>query len=332
MPLALKLQLEISLRFRNIFKGYACKFGNFDLADLLIDLTSCTSLASSLCMHYALSSKIEFSFKISRIIKKILNKIKNSDIVLLNQALNTKDHDDFTLLHISIQNDYYELAQILIEEYSNMINIPAGADQNLPIHLAAQNGSIRIFDLLVKHKAKISATNAKSENCLHIAANANKQEFIKHFLSVELKINSNNLCCKATNLYQFTPLMSAAFAGSLEAIKELTTTNTTYDIGYKDIDDHSIFHLCAKKNRLTCFSYLIENVLQNSEVLINVLGQKDKYDNTILHIVCFYGYYDMLTFILRKMSTNQNLIFRKNYYEQSCFHLCCKEGHDRIAK
>jgi ankyrin repeat protein len=319
---------------------YSCKFGSWDLADLLIGITRPISLASNednlpLSLHYAISNKTETTLetvKMVETVKKMLEIIKKSGSQILNQSLNAKYHNDYTLLHISIENNYFDLAKLLIEDYNNRTNIPAGLDKNLPIHLTAMTGSIQMFDLLVKHRSKINTTNAKNENCLHLAAISNKPKFIEHFLKVELDIYKENLCYKATNLLQFTPLMAASYSGSLDSIKILTGPNIAYDLADKDIDDHCIFHLCAKKNQLKCLKYLIDSLLVNDDSLIHYLGQKDKYDNTILHIICANGFYDMLVYILEKISKNLNLIFRKNYYEESCFHLCCKEGHERIAR
>jgi ankyrin repeat protein len=318
---------------------YACKFGNFDLADLLIELTPPIELSSNkdnlpLPSHYAVSNKIENHRKMIRTVTKMLEKIRISGTnQILSQSLSAKDHNGDTLLHISIKNNYLELTQLLIEKYNNRINVTAGGmEKNLPIHLAAEIGSKEIFDLLVKYKSKINATNARNENCLHIAAMSNKSQFIQHFLKIEREIFGENFCCKGTNLFQFTPLMSAAYAGSLECVKILTGPDIFYDLMYTDIDDHCIFHLCAKKNNLECLRYLFDNISKDASLLNNILEQKDKYDNTLLHVVCLNGYNEMFDYLLKKITDNQNLIFRKNSSEETCFHLCCKEGHERIAK
>ena len=136
----------------------------------------------------------------------------------------------------------------------------------------------------------------------------------------------------ATNMYQFTPLMCAVYAGSFECVKALTIYRTMYDLNDKDIDDHCVFHLCAKKNRLACLKYLM--TLVNKQSAFQILELKDKYENTILHMCAKQGHFEMFKYIVESVQfiKHQNLIFHKNYNEQTCFHLSCKEGHEKIVR
>ena len=108
---------------------------------------------------------------------------------------------------------------------------------------------------------------------------------------------------------------------------------STFDLNDKDIDDHGVFHLCAKKNNLDCLKYLMSLIVNEGES--QVFNQKDKHDNTILHVCSMRGHFKMFKFILESrtfLKKNQNLVFCKNYYEQTCFHLACKEGHENIIR
>jgi len=60
-----------------------------------------------------------------------------------------------------------------------------GFNGNLPIHLAAKNGSCEMFYLLQKYDACSFKANNNLENALHIAAQHNRSKFIFEFLKYE---------------------------------------------------------------------------------------------------------------------------------------------------
>lgn len=313
----------------------ACKFGNYEIVDMLVVLVQISNLSYNndlpLPLHHLVSNKLDNNSELEKSVRKMLKLLKDNGISLLEQLLSARDLNDYTALHIAIQNNYYNLVKILIEEYGSKINLPCGQDKNLPIHLSAQVGSTEIFDLLVKYNSNIEETNSKNENCLHIAAISNKPKFIEHFLKVEYQLKKEYYFYKCTNWREFTPLLAAANSSNLDCVKKLTSQNLNFDLSDRDIDDQTVFHLSAKPNNFKCFIYLLD--LVDSECIVQTLMLKDKYDNTILHTACKYGNYELVEYIL-KMDQKYNtkkLIFQKNYYEQSCFHICCKEGHENLV-
>jgi ankyrin repeat protein len=68
--------------------------------------------------------------------------------------INTKDHDDWTPLRLAVQNGYFEVVKLLIEEKASVDAIIK--EDWTPLHLAAQKGYLAVVKLLIKGKANDS--------------------------------------------------------------------------------------------------------------------------------------------------------------------------------
>jgi ankyrin repeat protein len=319
----------------------ACKYGCLNAVKLIIEkmnitgLTENENLISSL--HCACSNKVENSEKILSIAKIILQKIDEQPN-MLKEALNFRDKYNQNVVHISIQNNHYEVVKLLLIDYKADVNLSGGYSDNFPIHFAAQIGSKKILDLLIERNTQLLVKNKRNENAIHIAAIHDRSEFISYFLQKEIQKYKSIQSIKEQNRQWMTPIMSAAHSGHLKCVKELRNP-IGLDINLsmltdRDIEQRTIFHLCARKNRLDCLTYFLRSI--DEKHVKHLLDQRDKYDNSIMHVACKHGNLSIVQFLLnsRLPFSNQindkakfELIFGKNNEEKNCFHVACENGH-----
>ncbi len=82
------------------------------------------------------------------------------------------------------------------------------------LHIAALNGNIRIFAILVKAGARIGAKDRVGNTPLHYAADRNQIEILKLLLGLKAPID-------AENKQGMTPLMIGASRGNVEVVQAL---------------------------------------------------------------------------------------------------------------
>jgi ankyrin repeat protein len=289
----------------------------------------------SLSLHHACSCKVEKVDMVERILQnlKFYDECKKTD--LLKKALSQRNSRNKLPLHICIENSHVKLVELLIK-YNADVNERGGNIDEHPIHMAAKIGSIEIMEILDQNGADLTVVNKKNENLLHIAAISNQFDFIlKYFENEKIKDSPNYATVHATNLREQTPLLLAAANDNVESIDVLLKFNANIDD--RDIEENSIFHLCAFYNNIGIFKYLLElpNFVSNEENLLSILKQTDKYDNTFVHIACKNNNLDILKFFFSSKLLDHlkaELVFAKNNYEQTGFHISCFEGHYEVVK
>jgi ankyrin repeat protein len=82
------------------------------------------------------------------------------------------------------------------------------------LHIAAQNGNIQIFAILVKFGARLDVTDSLGNTPLHYAAERDRIEMVKLMVELHAPVDADN---KAG----ITPLMLAAGHGNIEVVQTL---------------------------------------------------------------------------------------------------------------
>ena len=136
---------------------------------------------NSLPIHLACSQKEEHFEMVIAMLKKIKGHGKGFLQNLLTFKLNENQQ---SLLEIAIRNNHLKIIEAIIKDYYKDFDVP-DANGLLPIHLAADNGSLAILEILKTHQAVRFSPNAKLDNPLHIAAAKNRFAFIDGFLKEE---------------------------------------------------------------------------------------------------------------------------------------------------
>ena len=320
----------------------ACKYGSQQVFSLLFTRTEPEILACNLddklCLplHYACYCKVEQCAMVKMMLQKLKYYDENNATKYLQKALEQQNNQNKTVLHISIENNHVNIVKMLMK-YNVNVNQSGSMNNNYPIHMAAKVGSVEIMEIL---KAEANIVNNKNENLLHIAACANQDKFILKYLQNERKKSELIPAVHSTNMRQQTPLLVATLYGNIESVDVLLKYGKA-NLEDRDLDQNTIFHLCALHNKVDIFNYLLQQeesktFLHTNKNFLQILKQSNKYDNTVVHIACKDGHIDILRRLfsskLLDKSSMDEFVFAKNNFEQTGFHIACYEGHYEIVK
>ena len=120
------------------------------------------------------------SDQLINIVSKMFEKLKS--IASLGMVLEDKDERELNALHVCVMNNHEKIAEMILDECSKLVNEPGGSFQNYPIHFAAMNGSIELFEILESNGAQLDTSNANGQNILHLAALHQKNLFLEFII------------------------------------------------------------------------------------------------------------------------------------------------------
>ncbi|KRZ10522.1 Death-associated protein kinase dapk-1, partial [Trichinella zimbabwensis] len=213
-----------------------------------------------------------------------------------------------------------------------------------PLHLAAQNGHIKIVNYLI-NRVDVGATNNYKETALHIAVRYGFLDVaVSLVMSGKVDLNAQDkhgetalhiacwhgytliaslLCnCKPDlgirNKDGETPLICAAVRGNLDCVFLLKSAGA--DLEQRDKDMQTALHLSIRRQHSDIALPLLESM--------NNFHLSDKDGNTPLHVACKEG----LTDVVRRLCQKGCQIDSVNEAGQTPLHIACKEGHLEIVK
>lgn len=363
----------------------ACKFGNEEVAELLIEKMDKEKLFN-LCiseypinlppLHLACRNKNEKYFIVKNILdrfketpkfeideKKLISNLKSRNY--LDIIAKKEDYNRQTILNIAIENNHLKIVELLFQEYNFSREHKDSQTGNLPIHIAAKNGSVEMLHLLIKYESVSFEANNNHENALHIAALNNKHKFIREFLLHERKaitksenftskqqqlhhpkeadympcicvceeidVESYALCIRQRDKNFYTPLMRAIAAGNQKCVDEFI--NDKYvELDCKDKDGLSIFHICTEFNNVDALKHLF----QLDSISLDLIYSKDNSENTILHSSCRNGNLELVKLIMNKIYDSNNsieqMVYAKNHDGLTCFQIACIKGYFNLVE
>ena len=254
----------------------ACKHGNEEMAELLIEKIDPLSLynlmiydySSTLPLHLVCRHKNEKILTFKAILDK-LHTLNSSHYI--NQALKKEDANRQTILHLAIENNHVRIVELILIGYNKEKELTDGNRGILPIHVAAKNGSIEMLGLMQRYGAVSFKQNYQSENAMHIAAGYNRYRFLREFINYEKVLGAMDAeerrqlvatdhemtcicvceedgewerdylsCLRAKDCKSFTPLMTALASLNQKCV-EVFLTNTDQGkllchFGYRDVE------------------------------------------------------------------------------------------------
>tara|TARA_B100000405_G_scaffold66772_1_gene45714 strand:+ start:2469 stop:3749 length:1281 start_codon:yes stop_codon:yes gene_type:complete len=170
--------------------------------------------------------------------------------------------DGLNLLHLAVQNDQYDIVEVLLRNGADPNQISFNNSSMKAIHIAAAYGFNDIIDLLIQFGADINAQLPDGYTPLHLAVEFSKIESITALLDLGAKVNIRTL--KTTK----TPLDNAIDMGNKLVIDSLS--NVCQSCGSKE----NLFSCCCgqvkycskrcQKNELnfhhnSCYLYSMES-------------------------------------------------------------------------
>ena len=254
--------------------------------------------------------------KCYKILDSILNSGKPNSKVL--NKLNQKNQ---SILQLAIENNHMNITEEIIKNYYLDYEQPDG-NGNLPIHLAANNGSLKVFDILSKYKAISTTPNIKNENPLHLAAAKNRFAFIEKFMKYENSYMAEMAdkgvdivpCVKQRNELSYTPLFTALLADHMKSI-ELLSASDDVECEATDKAGNSLFHICAQLNSVEPLRLLLKN-----SKFIQTIFIKNDFQETPLHFAGKTGNIDIFKLILGKFYDGK-LILDLIYIQDCLIHI-----------
>lgn len=286
-------------------------------------------------------------------VDKMLEKLRDGSSPGKNYVeyvLKKEDLTKQTIAHIAMSNSHTNIIELLFSKYELDREIKDGKMGYYLIHTAAKNGSTKMIDLLEKHDAVSFKTNNNQENALHVAAEYNSSQFIKEFLKLEQDILNNpesdrymmcmcrcNVPCSNTTISIRTKNkdlytpLMSALAFGNQKCVEELMSSRDIELDCKDIEGNSIYHIIAKFNNTESLKYFLG---KHFDATREILFSKNNFDETVFHIACRFGHLEIIKMILNKLNnTNYSSILNsKNLQGQTCIHIACAKGYHNIVE
>ncbi len=175
--------------------------------------------------------------------------------LLTRKKINEADYD--TALLESIKSGELRTATALVLAGATL-NRPA--DQESPLHLAAQYGDADLLRVMLEHGADLNHKITRTQgdltgtgmNALFSAVLGNNVSTLEHLHQQGLDIHA----CDSSRPFSQTPMQKAAFAGSLECFEYLHTHGG--DIGQRYGNGFSYLHAAANRGHLKLVKYILD--------------------------------------------------------------------------
>lgn len=301
----------------------AARYGSENVALLLVDTMNSSQLSAldfnkMHALHHACKCKIQKYSIVERIIARYEEMLTSrSELV---DILSLKDKFENTILDLAIKENHLRIVECLLETNSANFRTISDHDKNLPIHIAAKFGSVEMLSLMEKYDCVSFEPNSSWDNVFHIAAGANKFEFLEKLRTQcdGKRDEEMRFALNAFNLERRTPLLCAIANGSLECASLLIRS---------ELITIDMFEVCIESNQSKTLRYLLEY----SKRKVNMLSlvSKDASNNTILHFACIHRNFDMFKMIVNEIIDGElpiELIDWKNQNNKSAFSIACKNG------
>lgn len=134
-----------------------------DAADIVDALITCDKI------DFTIRNKRGFNVLHHAALKGNVHATRQLMLRVQNLA-NVKKDDGFGALHLASLNGHREVAEILITKSRGRININLQNNRlQVPLHVAVSQGQWSLVELLITHKADITAIDDDGDNVLHIA-------------------------------------------------------------------------------------------------------------------------------------------------------------------
>lgn len=156
----------------------------------------------------------------------------------------------------AVENDDANKAKELLSKNPSLIKI-SDKEGNLPIHIAAQYGSIKILNLFYQKKVNFSVYSPKDLNALHVAVQYNQKEALNLIIDMLQKRTKKPIPNIINEQRGFSALHIASREGRLDIIKYLIAKGA--DVNAKAMDGSTPVDLAVKYHQKEVIEILKNN-------------------------------------------------------------------------
>ncbi len=304
---------------------WAVQLGSLDVVKYLVErganinaLTADGRTSLELAVQKNCVDTIEFLKKAQLDLDKgLLTAVQDGDLNkvegLANRgaSLDTKDNNDWTLLHFAASSNKFDIVKFLLDKNANIK--AKDVYGNTPLHVAAQYDSkLEIVEFLLdKNASGINDVNNNGSTPLHVATQGNKPSTVKLLLNrgarIEVKDSRNRTPLDLakqegyTNIVQMIEqrqsdldeeLLTAVRDGNLNEVEDLVSQNA--NVNTTDIYSWTPLHWATFKDHLEIARFLIKKGAD-----INA-ADKGPYGKKPIHVAAENNSKDIIEFFLSK--------------------------------
>ena len=187
---------------------------------------------------------------------------------VLRQCTKTRigkpNEEGLALIHSAAIKGRADIISLLLhagaDPNQSTLNQDGSSTATLPIHFAAQSGSLDTVACLIRNGATIDATDSSGWAPIHYAAFHN----CHHIIATLFSINASCINAETNDAQKSTPLLLAGQNGGLDAVKCLVQLGA--NLSATDSSDRNIVHTVALKNHTNILKFLAD--LENSDVSV----------------------------------------------------------------
>lgn len=230
----------------------------------------------------------------------------------VEDIINLTDGACQTPLHRATIFDHTELAEYLISLGADVNSVDCKG--NTPLLLATSCGSWNTVTLLLSKGARVSVTDRRGCNFLHLAILQPKG--LRNLPEEVLQLSSVKTLLDCEDNEGCTPLHYACRLGIHDSVKNMLGLSGQSSLEYKSKDKKSALHFAAQYGRLHTCHRLLENIKDS-----RLLNEGDERGHTPLHLASAGGHTKVVQLLLRK-----GALFHCDYKGWTCLHHAASEG------
>ena len=209
---------------------------------------------------------------------KIMNKLRGKDV-------NAKDKFGYTVLHFAAQNNYEDIAKVLLVNGSDLESLDE--DLQSPIFLSIQFQRVEVTEILLKHKAKLELRDRIGWMPIHYAISKNHKEITQLLIAYGADVNEH-ISSWSSHWPTLTPLFMASFKCLPDIVQILIENGAFVDGRIRNLETPLIG--ATYKNHIDICKILL---LYGADA-----NAKKEGDATALHCAAFLGHEHLVKLLI----------------------------------
>ena len=236
----------------------------------------------------------------------------------IRNALKHKDEENANVLHYAGAAGDEILMRFLLKktretECKELINSHK-SDGDTPLHVAAEEGYLKVVMILCRYGAKIDSFNRNHETPVFVAAKNNHHEVVQYL------VGRNKEAIDKRDSDGWSPLLIAASCGHIESADVLL--NNGVEINTSDKNDQNVVFIASLEGQNKFLQHILARCA-NTDDLVNA---RDIYHNSPLHIAAENGHLACVHTLIKYKAK----VDIKNDEEQTPMHRAAQFGKKNV--
>ena len=226
---------------------------------------------------------------------------------------NHEDKDQWTALHLAVQQGHEEIVKVLLKAPKINVNIKA-RNGRIPLHSACFHGRLKIVNLLLHHDSQKNVADIKGWTPLHLCSQENNLEVVKVLIRSKPRTDVN---IQAQN--GSAPIHLACIKGNISVVQHLLDNKANVNI-----EDNNFWTPLSIACRLGFKEIVDLLIARGANATAKIKGGRN-----VLHVVAFNGFIDICKLLTVNGIEEINGVDDEGW---TPLHLAAQEGHLDIVK